>query len=136
MKNMYVKCAYCGSMINSTDAKCRNCGAANDAIVRTVKEQPHTIVEFQEWYKSKGLPPYTVTRFFIGEDYRGARAFGIYYNENNGNYVVYKNTSSGQRCVHYEGCDEEYAVNELLQRLQAEIIQQKMFEVKKRRGTD
>ena len=131
--DMKVKCAYCGSLISSAMTKCPNCGAQNDSAARTAADQPHTIEELKEWYRSKGLPSYEVTRFFIGENYKGERAFGIYYDENNGNTVVYKNTSSGLRCIHYEGKDEEYAVNELFQRLKAEILQQKMLNAKKMR---
>ncbi len=132
VRNMEVKCEYCGSLFSAALTKCPNCGAQNDSIVRTAADQPHTIDELIQWYKSKGLPPYNVTRFFIGENYKGERAFGIYHDTDSGNIVVYKNTSSGKRCVHYEGSDEEYAVNEMFQRLKAEILQQKMLNAKKK----
>ena len=65
-----------------------------------------------------------MTRFFIGRDYRGARAFGI-YQDKNGDFVVYKNKSDGKRVERYRGDDEAFAVNELYQKLRAEIALQK-----------
>ena len=44
-------------------------------------------------------------RFFIGEDFREARAFGIYKAGEN-RFVVYKNKSDGSRAVRYDGPDE------------------------------
>ena len=70
------------------------------------------------------LPPEEITRFFIGKDIREPKAFGI-YRDDLGNFVVYKNKSTGERAVRYQGSDEQYAVNELYQRLKAEIADQK-----------
>jgi hypothetical protein len=70
------------------------------------------------------LPPEEITRFFIGKDIREPKAFGI-YRDGSGNFVVYKNKSTGERAVRYQGADEQYAVNELYQRLKAEIADQK-----------
>ena len=47
----------------------------------------------------------------IDEDYRGARAYGIY--RDGERCIVYKNDSKANRNVRYEGTDEAYAVNEL-----------------------
>ncbi len=85
---------------------------------------PITIEELQEWYKARNLPPYETTRFFIGIDHKGPRAFGI-YKDDNGDFIVYKNKENGQRAIRYQGSDEEYAVNELYQKLKEEIIHQK-----------
>lgn len=128
---MKIKCSYCGSSFNDTLEKCPNCGAVNEGVVRTTSKQPITIEQLKEWYRSKGLPPYEVTRFFIGENYTKPKAFGIYKDENTGNFVVYKNKASGERAIRYEGTDEAYAVNELFQRLKQEIIQQKAYNVRK-----
>lgn len=122
---MKVKCNFCGNMINDTLTHCPDCGAPNENVRRVADGQPKTIEELKAWYKDKGLPEYKVTRFFIGENYKEAKAFGIYYDEITGNYVVYKNKDTGERAIRYEGNDEEYAVNELYQRLKQEIIQQK-----------
>lgn len=127
---MKITCSYCGSKFNDTMESCPNCGAPNEGVVRTTSSQPLTIEQMKEWYNSKGLPPYEVTRFFIGENYQKPKAFGIYKDEKTGNFVVYKNKASGERAVRYEGTDEAYAVNELFQRLKQEIIEQKAHNVK------
>lgn len=128
---MKIKCSYCENYFNDTLAKCPSCGAPNDGVIRSASSDPKTISELQAWYKSKGLPPAETTRFFIGVDYKKPRAFGIYQDENSGNFVVYKNKDNGERAIRYQGTDEAYAVNELYQRLKQEIIQQKMSNVKK-----
>lgn len=122
---MNIKCNYCGGMFDETLEKCPTCGAANSSVKRSTADQPTTIEELKDWYKSKGLPPYETTRFFIGENYKGARAFGIYKDERSGKFVVYKNKDTGDRAVRYEGTDEAYAVNELFMRLKQEILEQK-----------
>lgn len=131
---MKITCSYCGTKFNDTLEKCPNCGAENEGVVRTTANQPLTIQQLEEWYQSKGLPPYETTRFFIGIDYKKPKAFGIYHDPASGNFVVYKNKASGERSIRYEGTDEAYAVNELFQRLKQEIIQQKAANVKKGGG--
>lgn len=129
---MKITCSYCNNKFNDTMETCPHCGAPNEGVVRTSASQPTTIEELAEWYKSKGLPPYEKTRFFIGIDYKKPKAFGIYKDEVSGNFVVYKNKASGERSIRYEGTDEAYAVNELFQRLKQEIIQQKAANVAKK----
>ncbi len=86
--------------------------------------RPTTIEELKHWYEMHHLPPEEVTRFFIGKNYTGPKAFGIYKNER-GECVVYKNKANGERAIRYQGPDEAFAVNELLQRLKDEISNQK-----------
>lgn len=131
---MKIKCEFCGTMMDDTQSVCPSCGAPNRNVRRSSGDQPLTIEELRQWYEGKGLPPEEVTRFFIGKDIREPKAFGIYYEEDTGNYVVYKNKASGERSVRYRGTDQAYAVNELFQRLKQEIIQQKMLNVKKTAG--
>ena len=121
---MNIKCNYCGEMFSETLEKCPSCGAPNSNVKRTTVDQPTTIEELKDWYRSKGLPSYETTRFFIGIDYKGPRAFGIYYDKYLG-YVVYKNKDNGERAIRYQGTDEAYAVNELFMRLKQEILEQK-----------
>jgi hypothetical protein len=121
---MQIKCDFCGAMIDETSERCPNCGAPLSGVNRTAKKQPKTIEELQEWYIAHHLPPEEVTRFFIGKNITEPRAFGI-YKDGNGDFVVYKNKSTGERAVRYQGADEQYAVNELYQRLKAEIADQK-----------
>jgi hypothetical protein len=59
--------------------------------------------------------PLVRLRFFIGEDYREPKAFGIY--RDGEDVVVYKNKADGSRAIRYRGRDEEHAVDELFQKL-------------------
>lgn len=122
---MQVKCKYCDSYISDTDERCPSCGATNDLLTRTAIGAPKTIEELKTWYIEHNLPDENITRFFIGKDIKEARAFGIYKEEQSGNYIVYKNKDTGERVVRYEGKDESYAVNELYQKLKTEIQNQK-----------
>ena len=121
---MKVKCNYCGALIEETSETCPKCGAPLSGSHRTAKEQPKTIAELQEWYVAHHLPPEEITRFFIDKNITEPKAFGI-YRDDNGDFVVYKNKSTGERAIRYKGADEQYAVNELYQRLKAEIADQK-----------
>lgn len=111
-------------MIDETEERCPNCGAPLSGANRTANEQPKTIEELKEWYVAHHLPAPEITRFFIGKDIRDPKAFGIYKN-GVGDFVVYKNKANGERAIRYQGADEAYAVNELYQRLRAEIVDQK-----------
>lgn len=102
---------------------CPNCGAPNNNIKRTADGTPKTIEQLKEWYRKRGLPPYNVTRFFIGENVTERRAFGIY--REGDKFIVYKNKDNGQRAIRYQGTDEAYAVNEIYLKLKAEILNQK-----------
>ena len=121
---MNVKCDYCGSLVDERSKFCPSCGAPLSGANRTSDEQPKTIEELQAWYVAHHLPPEYITRFFIGKDIKEPKAFGI-YTTYNGDCVVYKNKSTGERAIRYQGADEAYAVNELYQRLRAEIVDQK-----------
>ena len=90
-----------------------------------MEQGPKTIEELKQWYVDRNLPAENVTRFFIGKDYKGAKAFGIYEDEETGKYIVYKNKADGSRNIRYEGTNEEYAVNELYKKLKSEIYNQK-----------
>ncbi len=131
---MKVKCDYCQQLVDETEKSCPNCGAPMPTANRTAIEQPKTIAELQQWYKERNLPPENVTRFFIGKDVREARAFGIYKNSN-GDFVVYKNKADGSRAIRYQGADEEYAVNEIYQKLKAEISNQKSHNTQSKSST-
>ena len=86
--------------------------------------KPKTIDSLKEYCELNGYTS-EKTRFFIGEDYKEPRAFGIYKDEVSGDFVVYKNKDDGSRAVRYRGTDEAFAVGELYDRLQKEIINQK-----------
>lgn len=124
---MQVKCDYCGAYIEDNEKFCKNCGAVNASYNRAVDGTPKTIAELMVWYKERNLPPKEVTRFFIGENYKEPRAFGIY--EENGEFIVYKNKDDGSRAVRYKGSDEAYAVNEIYLKLKSEILNQKAHNI-------
>ena len=121
---MKIKCDYCGSMIDEAVESCPHCGAHLSGVNRTASSQPKTIEDLKAWYEAHNLPPEEITRFFIGKNIKEPKAFGIYKTDT-GDCVVYKNKSTGERAIRYQGSDEAYAVNELYQRLRAEIADQK-----------
>ncbi len=59
--------------------------------------------------------PLLKMRFFIEEDFRLPKAFGIYRDGND--IVVYKNKADGTRVIRYQGPDEEYAVSDIFAKL-------------------
>lgn len=59
--------------------------------------RPKTIEELKQFCADKGMPLEQM-RFYIGEDYREPRAFGIYQDEN-GEFVVCKDKSDGSRAI-------------------------------------
>ncbi|MBR4554151.1 MAG: hypothetical protein IKO27_01010 [Ruminococcus sp.] len=81
-------------------------------------QKPRTIAELLEFCQQYQMPLRQM-RFFIGEDYPEARAFGIFQGPD-GDFVVYKNKDDGSRAVRYKGPDEAYAVNEIYEKLKAE----------------
>ena len=97
----------------------------NNNTQKTNIKTPKTIEELKQWYKEKNLPDENTTRFFIGKNYKKPRAFGIYQEEDTGNFIVYKNKGNGVRAIRYEGPDEAHAVNELYLKLKQEIANQK-----------
>ena len=121
---MKIPCEYCGQMISETAQTCPHCGAANSKVKRTAYGVPATIEELRAYCQYHNLPLKDM-RVFLGEDYRGAKAFGIYRDENTGNFVVYKNKADGTRAVRYEGSDEAYAVNELYMKIRERVSEQK-----------
>lgn len=120
---MKQQCEYCGSYISDAEENCPNCGAVNPMFNRSAAEAPRTIEQLQKWYTAHNLPDPEQTRFFIGKDYKGPRAFGIYQDGNR--FIVYKNKDNGSRAVRYDGPDEAYAVNEIYIKLKETVAQQK-----------
>ncbi len=111
------KCEYCGSTITSEDQSCPNCGATNPLYVVDLPRRvtdPKTIAELQEFCAERGMPLLRM-RFFIGEDFKEPRAFGIFKDGNE--FVVYKNKADGTRAERYRGPDEAKAVGELYDKL-------------------
>lgn len=121
---MKIPCEYCGQMIPETAQTCPHCGAANSRVKRTAYGVPTTMEELRAYCQQHNLPLQDM-RVFLGEDYRGAKAFGIYRDESTGNFIVYKNKADGTRAVRYEGDDEAYAVNELYLKIKERVDEQK-----------
>ena len=115
---MDVKCDYCDGFFDDQLEKCPNCGATNKNIRRVSNQIPKTIDELKK-YCADNKVPLAQMHFHIGEDYKGAKAFGIY--RDGENVVVYKNKADGSRAVRYNGKDEAYAVNEIYQKLRSEF---------------
>lgn len=86
--------------------------------------KPKTIEELKKYCEDNGFTS-EKTRFFVGENYKEPKAFGIYKDEGNGEFIVYKNKDDGNRAIRYRGYDEAFAVGELYDRLQKEIVNQK-----------
>ena len=126
-------CDYCGSAIDDTLDRCPNCGAVNQHMQRSGNQVPKTIEELQAFAAANNIPLEKM-RFFVGVDYKEPRAFGI-YKEPNGNCVVYKNKADGSRAIRYQGADEAYAVNELYQKMKAEVLDRKEADLNKGRTT-
>ena len=114
------KCKYCGAVVSSDESYCPNCGAPNEGFVTDSGRRiitPSTIEELKEYCAERNMPLLRM-RFFIGEDHREPKAYGIYKDGND--FIVYKNKSDGQRAIRYQGPDEAHAVNELYLKLMAE----------------
>ncbi len=111
------KCRFCGTTLSSDERSCPHCGAPNELFVVNTPRNvflPKTIDELKEYCAERGMPLLRM-RFFIGQDYRQPKAFGIY--QDGSRFVVYKNKANGERAIRYDGPDEEYAVRELLLKL-------------------
>ena len=110
-------CRYCGASLTAADIRCPHCGAPNPGYVSRgpgAPLRPRTMEELTAYCAARKLPLDRL-RFFIGEDYREPRAFGIY--REGTDFVVYKNKADGSRFVRYRGPDEEKAVGELFEKL-------------------
>lgn len=116
---MKVTCDYCGSMFEDAEQVCPNCGAVNNHNSRLTDGIPKTIEELKAFCAAKKLP-LNQMRFYIGEDFKEPKAFGV-FKDTDGNFVVYKNKADGSRAIRYRGPDETHAVNEIYQKMRSEV---------------
>lgn len=123
-------CEYCGAALGADDKFCTSCGAPVSAAGDGSAEPasggrgiPQSIEELKVFCLSHRMPLEQM-RFFIGEDYPGPRAFGI-FQDTDGCFVVYKNKADGSRAVRYRGPDEAYAVREIYLKLKEETAQRR-----------
>ena len=121
---MRIKCEFCDSFIDDSDEKCPYCGAVNNNLARSGSGIPKTIEELRAFANSHHLP-LDEMHYYLGENYKGPKAIGIYKDDDTGNFVVYKNKSDGSRAVRYEGKDEAYAVNEVYQKMHTDVMNRK-----------
>ena len=128
---MRQRCEYCGNWIDDTDETCPHCGAPNEHMMASAEGVPKTIEELKAFCEAHHLPLEDM-RFFVGEDFKEPRAFGIY--QDGEDFVVYKNKANGERAVRYRGHDEAYAVNELYQKMKSEIANQRLHQANKGAG--
>ena len=110
------RCPHCGAMIMATEKFCAQCGQPLYGAQSAWQPgtTPATISQLSACCTYHGMPLEKM-RFFIGQDYRQPRAFGIY--QDGDQFIVYKNKDDGSRAVRYHGPDEAYAVNELYTKL-------------------
>ena len=123
------RCRFCGGDVCSDDRKCPHCGGTNDQYVPELSNVflPKTIVELKDYCRERNIPLERL-RFFIGEDYRPPKAYGIYKAGEN-RLVVFKNKADGSRSIRYDGPDEVYAVSELLAKLLEECQKQGLLKI-------
>lgn len=83
-----------------------------------------SIEELKQKCAEKNMPLEKM-RFFIGENRKEPKCFGVYLDESTGNWVVYKNKADGTRAVRYEGPDEARAAKEIWNKIGDEVKHRK-----------
>ena len=112
------QCQFCGGTVRTDERTCPHCGGTNE---KYTAETPHTLMlpktieEMKEYCSAQKIPLQRL-RFFIGEDYREPKAYGI-FRAGGDRIFVYKNKADGTRSVRYDGADEAYAVSEIFAKL-------------------
>ena len=117
-------CEYCGRSIPQGEDTCPHCGApVLPSAGSGSAGVPQTIEELKAFAARHNLPLADM-RFFLGENYPDPRAFGIYEDEY-GQFIVYKNKADGTRAIRYQGPDEAHAVHEIYLKMKEEIRNQR-----------
>ena len=101
-------------MITASDKYCPHCGKPLEKTAWQPGTDPSTIEQLSAFCAYHGMPLEKM-RFFVGQDYKQPRAFGIF--QDGDQFIVYKNKDDGSRAVRYQGPDEAHAVGELYDKL-------------------
>lgn len=121
---MKVHCSSCGELVEDYEYRCPLCGSilysAEDSTegdsreIRDIDcdEDISSIEELQEWV-SKHRIPVEEMRITIGEKYSGCNLKGIYKDRETGEFVIYRQTSSGEYIEDLRCSDESLAVNKI-----------------------
>jgi len=140
-----VHCEYCGEKFAAAEPRCPSCGGRNPLAAlpaagqdapaaveaaerpdvslpkeKTGTRRPRTMEELKAFAATHKLPP---EHFCVGEDSSAPKVFGMFWDKD-GNFVVYKNRSGGQRAVRYRGPSETAAVDELYHKMVELLAQQ------------
>ena len=83
-------------------------------------DRVNSVAELLEKAQERGMPLEKM-RFFINQDMKEPRCFGIYQEPDTGHWIVYKNKADGSRAVRYAGPDEAFAAQELWAKINDEI---------------
>ena len=84
----------------------------------------HSIEELKQKCAEKNMPLEKM-RFFIGEDRKEPKCFGVYQDELTGDWIVYKNKANGERAIRYRGPDEARAAQEIWNKIGSETKRRK-----------
>ena len=80
----------------------------------------YTLSDLETFFFEKNIPQEKI-RFFVNENRKDRKCFGIYQDIDTGKYIVYKNKADGSRFVRYEGDDETKAVSIFFAKLKEEM---------------
>ena len=81
-----------------------------------ITKAPETIVELKQYCTDNDVPVKSL-RVRIGWNDPNPKCYGIYKDEETGEFVVYKNKSDGTRFEKYRGMDEKLAVDTLFEKV-------------------
>ena len=79
-----------------------------------------TVDELINRIEAEHMPIYQM-RFFINEDRKEPRCFGIYFDHSINRWIVYKNKADGSRAIRIQTCDEAAAAQEIWLKILSEI---------------
>jgi len=94
---------------------------SNEDYARLAAMRPvESVDELIDRVEAAQMPIYDM-RFFINEDRKEPKCFGVYYDETRALWVVYKNKANGMRAIRLETRDEGRAAQEIWEKILSEI---------------